>query len=993
MKDVLFVPELQHSLLAINQLTTSSDGLPTGAVYVTGQHAGSSTLTLQSGASIPCTFAGGLFWLVPDAAVTAFTATTTTPIPFKLFHQRMGHLNHADLRAVAKQLEVKLGPCNDKLCHTCALSKSRRANISRTRQQPSATTPGATIRADMTGPFPPTETGHSFALHVMDEATRYSFMYLLQRKSDAPEAFARFVMEFNILPKVHAATISTTTTTTVYTDSDAVFQGAQFKRVLQASGATASASPPHRPEQNSLEERHLATIVSTARTILLHSQLPTTFYGHALRHATTIRNASPTKGLRGLTPFAALTGKMPIHVTALRVFGSTAYVHVARPSKLEASAFAGVYIGHDITRNAPLVLNSDTRATVASVDIRLAESVTKSTTQISDTDFDEQTGHNESNIASLELNELDMNGNDDNYSSILPDTTQQPLQQQPLHQQPHSLMLYNSPSPNNPRDPDYIPSDDDFSDALSVMAFAVSVSSGSPSSRKAAMAGPDAEQWLQAEQREQDALESMGCYQPVPAGDMPPEVRPMRSRFIYKVKDREIPIRYKARLVVDGSVQETSPLHYASVAGMKTVRAFLANSARRSMPVYSFDITNAFVNADLPEAAYIHQPQGMNLLDLNGGRAILKLKKSLYGLRCSPHHWQLLLHEWLQTVGFQRSLVEPCLYTRNNNNHIEYLLTFVDDLFLSTTSTLAAAFGEQLLARFNARSLGELTNCLGIEIKFSDKSVTLSQKAFIEEIIVLANLPNVTARSMPLPNMEHLRQASPQPLSSDRVSFYRKIVGSLLYLSIATRPDCAFAASSLARHMHSPTQLDLSHALHTVRYLIGTSDYELTYNFSNTNNSTLTAFCDADFASDLTSQAKSTTGFALFWGGAALTWKSELQNLTATSTCEAEFLAIFATVREGLFVRQLLSALGCHQQTTTIFSDSQSAIQVATTPQSTKRCKHYDASLFRIRDHIANNDFTIKYVPTDTNISDINTKVITGIKTAHFSDVLLGRRP
>ncbi|VVA40017.1 PREDICTED: Retrovirus-related Pol poly from transposon, partial [Prunus dulcis] len=59
-------------------------------------------------------------------------------------------------------------------------------------------------------------------------------------------------------------------------------------------------------------------------------------------------------------------------------------------------------------------------------------------------------------------------------------------------------------------------------------------------------------------------------------------------------------------------------------------------------------------------------------------------------------------------------------------------------------------------------------------------------------------------------------------------SLYRKIVGSLLYLT-ATRPDIMFSASLLARFMHNPSKMHYGAAKRVIRYIQGTIDYGIEY--------------------------------------------------------------------------------------------------------------------------------------------------------------------
>ena len=61
-----------------------------------------------------------------------------------------------------------------------------------------------------------------------------------------------------------------------------------------------------------------------------------------------------------------------------------------------------------------------------------------------------------------------------------------------------------------------------------------------------------------------------------------------------------------------------------------------------------FDIDQAFVRADLAEDVYMRLPEGCHSLS---GK-VVKLSKSLYGLRQASRQWYALLKKCLSALGF-----------------------------------------------------------------------------------------------------------------------------------------------------------------------------------------------------------------------------------------------------------------------------------------------------------------------------------------------------
>ena len=63
------------------------------------------------------------------------------------------------------------------------------------------------------------------------------------------------------------------------------------------------------------------------------------------------------------------------------------------------------------------------------------------------------------------------------------------------------------------------------------------------------------------------------------------------------------------------------------------------------------------------------------------------------------------------------------------------------------------------------------------------------------------------------------------------------------------------------------------------------------------------------------------------FNGAAISWKSQRQNVVALSSAEAEFMAASSLVQEVMYLRKLLERLG-HPQSgpTPIFEDNRTCI-------------------------------------------------------------------
>ena len=73
---------------------------------------------------------------------------------------------------------------------------------------------------------------------------------------------------------------------------------------------------------------------------------------------------------------------------------------------------------------------------------------------------------------------------------------------------------------------------------------------------------------------------------------------------------------------------------------------------------------------------------------------------------------------------------------------------------------------------------------------------------------------------------------------------YQSVIGSLLYLSLGTRPDVAYAVIKLVQYNSNPSVAHYKAALTIVRYIAWTPDYRLVFNGKANNG--LCCWADSD---------------------------------------------------------------------------------------------------------------------------------------------------
>ena len=173
------------------------------------------------------------------------------------------------------------------------------------------------------------------------------------------------------------------------------------------------------------------------------------------------------------------------------------------------------------------------------------------------------------------------------------------------------------------------------------------------------------------------------------------------------------------------------------------------------------------------------------------------------------------MDEYLQTLSFRRSTVEPCFYARSTSLGTVRLINYVDDtLYFANTDEAEEEFIKQLKARFNFHLLGTAHWYLGMRIIYNPLGATLDQSLYANSIVTKISKKGVviTPRNTPLP-MDLTMTKKDCPTTDDMQEEvnnrypdiqFRFVIDSLIYLSSGTRPDITYAVGKLAKFSHVP---------------------------------------------------------------------------------------------------------------------------------------------------------------------------------------------
>ncbi|MCO5570874.1 hypothetical protein L7F22_024603 [Adiantum nelumboides] len=114
-------------------------------------------------------------------------------------------------------------------------------------------------------------------------------------------------------------------------------------------------------------------------------------------------------------------------------------------------------------------------------------------------------------------------------------------------------------------------------------------------------------------------------------------------------------------------------------------------------------------------------------------------------------------------------------------------------------------------------------------------------------------------------------------------------------------------------------------------------------------------------------------------GSSCISWLSKKQPSVATSSCEAEYRAIFTATVECVWLRRLMAGF---------YTDSQSALAIARNPVFHARTKHIEVHYHYVRERLSAREISLAYVPAQDNLADLFTKALSREKLEAFRKAL-----
>ena len=278
----------------------------------------------------------------PNPKPNGLNGSSDTKASLSLWHKRLGHQHLDGVIRLSKSRDVfgvRLSGNERSKCESCAQAKSTRASckpigyIQSTRQL-------ELLHMDVWGPSrEPSSGGARYYLSIVDDYSRYTFIYPMKTKDEVLKHFKVFI---NLMYNRYGDRIIT-----IRTDNGMEFCSKAFTELLQSYGIAHQRTNTYTPQMNGVAERINRTLVEGVRAIMIETQLPKAMWGELVLTMAYLKNRFPHRTLKFKTPYA-LWHEKRVSLRHLRRIGSKAFVHKtdAKGDKLESIAWEGVVVGY-----------------------------------------------------------------------------------------------------------------------------------------------------------------------------------------------------------------------------------------------------------------------------------------------------------------------------------------------------------------------------------------------------------------------------------------------------------------------------------------------------------------------------------------------------------------------------------------------------------------------------------------------------------------------
>uniref|UniRef100_A0A2N9IXE5 Integrase catalytic domain-containing protein n=1 Tax=Fagus sylvatica TaxID=28930 RepID=A0A2N9IXE5_FAGSY len=273
--------------------------------------------------------------------VNKLACLASSTLKWQLWHSRLGHPS----AKVLHNILPSLSSCTS-LDFNSVPTHYKHCIAGKMHQLPfpvsinKVTAPFQLVHADLWGPAPNVSiNAFRFYLVLVDEFTKFTWVYLLKHKSDTFSIFKQFTALVKTQFKHSIQTFRT--------DCGGEFTSNEFHTFCANNGIVHQLSCPHTPQQNGVAERKHRHIIQCALALFSQSNLPISYWSYAVSTATHLINKLPTPILSNKSPWELLFKSKP-SISHLKAFGCQCFPLLTpyNSHKLQPKSVPCIFVGY-----------------------------------------------------------------------------------------------------------------------------------------------------------------------------------------------------------------------------------------------------------------------------------------------------------------------------------------------------------------------------------------------------------------------------------------------------------------------------------------------------------------------------------------------------------------------------------------------------------------------------------------------------------------------
>ena len=478
--------------------------------------------------------------------------------------------------------------------------------------------------------------------------------------------------------------------------------------------------------------------------------------------------------------------------------------------------------------------------------------------------------------------------------------------------------------------------------------------------------------WDEARKKELDMMTERDVYTVLPRA--PQGAKVIHLHWVYSIKSSGV---YKARLVANGSRMEAGidyEAAYSPTLRLSSARLLLAIAVASNSLLWSFDVSSAYLYADLKETIYARGPSDTQFED-----KVWLLKRSVYGLPQSSSNWHKMIDGALHDIGFAQSQFDPAIYYKEGC----ICGIYVDDAcVVSKTEADKAELIAAVQRRFSITRQEQLNSFLGLDFAANDTGLLVHQHRHVQDLLQRFGADKATSANIPMaPNLKLPKDfVLGETERAELQHRIRSAVGSLIYISCGTRPDISYTVHRLSKYLEHPSHELWAAVFQVLRYLKATP-HGLTFCHpvdGAPRHLAIAAYSDATWASEVDDERRSQMGYILTINGNLISWCTRTHKATLRSSAESELMALAQCCNEILYLKNLLDNIGFLQPgPIPVYVDNMTVCtQVNKDQLQYSQLKHVEIAGWLSRQLVREKIITVSFVPSAEQSADILTKAL-----------------